>query len=375
MPDPTSCVFTGAHYMRLPPATGSRSTGSIFGECVNCGFVKRYPAGWRGSRSGKGKTRRTEQPVRVWELPAVVSDGIGWGAAVDGVFHLRQGAIRDLERVALQLEASSLFADRFVRNLEVIGDIDIERDAATLRPIAWEASPTTLAGLADGTWLLVGRRSRHMSTLLGGLAADYGGGVSGMTEAVGPPRTILNLPAASSIHSLAVNLSEASELDVHVSEDAGAAIASVLPPLSTVLAGLPRVPVPAARRIRQWDAAVARWSDVRRADRPGSYQFWGFSRRYGIRSDEDMDSHSMALADSRTARYVGALRSGHPLVVFNESSNLLVVPLGADLPGLYGRAAALAGGYLPVPDEAKGVAIYRGVPRPVADALMHAVFS
>ena len=48
---------------------------------------------------------------------------------------------------------------------------------------------------------------------------------------------------------------------------------------------------------------------------------------------------------------------------------MLVVPLGADLPGLYGRVAALCSGRAPVVSVKTRSIGYRDVPRWVADAL------
>lgn len=61
---------------------------------------------------------------------------------MDGLVHVGGGTISFLERLALQVEGSSLFVDEFLRALEVLGHLQVQRDE-DLRPVAFEAPPTT----------------------------------------------------------------------------------------------------------------------------------------------------------------------------------------------------------------------------------------
>jgi len=58
-----------------------------------------------------------------------------------------------------------------------------------------------------------------------------------------------------------------------------------------------------------------------------------------------------------------------PLLAYNKATEELKVPLGADLPGLYGRAAVLASGLLPV--VTGGQLTYQHVPADLAGHLAH----
>ena len=74
------------------------------------------------------------------------SAGREWSTAFDALLHTGGGSWSQLERIALQLEPTALFVDHFARTLEVLGHVDVRRDASTMQPVQWEVSPTTLAG-------------------------------------------------------------------------------------------------------------------------------------------------------------------------------------------------------------------------------------
>ena len=68
-------------------------------------------------------------------------------------------------------------------------------------------------------------------------------------------------------------------------------------------------------------------------------------------------------------KHLAALHSGSPLVAYAPQSETLVVPMGADLPGLYGRVAVLCSGRPPMKSPRTRSLAYRDVPLDVAEAL------
>jgi len=50
---------------------------------------------------------------------------------------------------------------------------------------------------------------------------------------------------------------------------------------------------------------------------------------------------------AQLVKHIEAQRMGRPMVGYYPNKRLLTVPIGADLPGLYGRAAVLSSGCLP----------------------------
>ena len=81
---------------------------------------------------------------------------------------------------------------------------------------------------------------------------------------------------------------------------------------------------------------------------------------------EDVAEMRATLGDARIVKYLAAADAGRSLVGYHEGAKILYVPLGADLPGLYGRAAALASGYPPLENEEENILEYRRVPPELA---------
>ena len=60
------------------------------------------------------------------------------------------------------------------------------------------------------------------------------------------------------------------------------------------------------------------------------------------------------LGDARIVKYLAAADSRHALIGYHSKSQVLYVPLGADIPGLYGRAAVLSSGCPPQENHREG---------------------
>jgi hypothetical protein len=75
----------------------------------------------------------------------------------------------------------------------------------------------------------------------------------------------------------------------------------------------------------------------------------------------------VALTNVQVAKHVANAWAGDPLARYDTDSSSVVVPLGADLPGLWGRALALSSGRQPVAREDARALQYPSVTREVAD--------
>lgn len=84
---------------------------------------------------------------------------------------------------------------------------------------------------------------------------------------------------------------------------------------------------------------------------------------------------SALVGDARLVKFAAALDVGLPLVGYDQAARVLYVPLGADLPGLYGRAAVLASGHPPLENTNEHLLEYRSVPSHVAARLCHLLMS
>lgn len=365
------CVESGRHVMLLPEAT---KRGSIQGICDNCGLVKRYPATWSDANS-HGRPARGERPrPRVVFAPPVRSAddmGADWASVVDSVFYLRAGRDADIGRLAAQLpladasDTPSIATDRLLRALEAAAHLEVVRTPDG-RPVTWQVAPPSLAGLGAGTFALTGWRSAaYLGTLAD--AVQAAGGAFEAGSALGAPPVVLVRGLDADALREACAVFELDPLPV-VIEDAGAQLARALPPLSSVLEALPGLPIPATRTLKWWDPLAARWQRTSSA-RAGGMQFAGFRTVYGFVYAEG-GRLRMKPGDTRLVKHLSALAAKIPLVVHSPDKDQLVVPMGADLPGLYGRAAVLAAGRLPVVNERMGALIYEPVPGEVATTLI-----
>jgi hypothetical protein len=376
-----SCATTGAHRLDVQEVRGGgRRAGEVDGTCRNCGLIKRYPATWgrltalRRAEQGHGGVERqiaSLQPLRSLPLRPI-SDGAlasAADAALDSLMYLAAGRASQMALIASQLEASSLFEARFVRALEALGHLEFSRDEC-LRVVGWEATHPTLVELPDSRgFLLVGCAGRTTIAKIADAVGRAQGELRLDVDGLGLPRRVAVGVDRASVASVVAEVGLLPNGDLHVSLDTARRLASLLPPLSSVIGELPvrRIPPHQSRAI--FDIATASWRAVDRVDGPGGYRFEGYGVSYGVR----VSSHpigEIAIADSSLARFGAAQLAGEPLASYLPDQSALVVPLGADLPGLYGRAAVLASGWLPRRSEAGRALCYRDIPVQVADRIV-----
>ena len=367
--NPSSCAVTGQHRWNLPMVTGAAQV--LEGICEGCGLQKRYPANWIELKRARSRGRRRQvahvhHEIPKWTIAEGATSAVDWSAVMDGVFHLGAGPIRDLERLAAHLDPGAVFLHSFLRTLEATGDIDIARDPGSLEATDWQAAPLSFAGLDEPTWLVVGRRGRRATRAIELLSKRQGGRVEWQAAREGPRLLVLKGLDELAVRRLASSLDNAAIVPF-----AGRRMAGALPSLSTVLAGLPIGPQPPAKRIERWDSSTARWSAVQRVNRAGGFRFTSHSVRYGLVTKDQVGDHRMRIADTRLARYGGTLEAGDSLVTYEPKGSLLVVPMGAQLPGLYERAIVLSSGHLPQVNEKQGTTVYEGVSVEIAATIAH----
>ena len=107
---------------------------------------------------------------------------------------------------------------------------------------------------------------------------------------------------------------------------------------------LPATSLIGARNIERWDPLTTRFEPSRDSGVPGAYRLKGFTRSYIYRRPDDIGAMRAIVGDAGLVKYAAALDTGLSLVGYDSDAEVLYVPLGADLPGLYGRAAVLASG-------------------------------
>ena len=373
-PDNRSCMVTGGHLMALE--TARRGVGTVEGVCRYCGLVKRYPA-----FRGKAKSRRSRSTavipprIDVSELPPVrATNSIDWAAAFDAVCHVGSGPASALGRIAAQMEGSSLFGDAFERRLEQLGHIEIERSTGSLRATSWEVVEPLLIGLNDGSATVAGFRSSGMMLAVEDHVRECEGTL--LVERMDAP-PVIQIAGLSDgdLEDLAALMGAATDKSARFIRRAARQLCAMLPALSEARQSLPLTTLTGAPSYEKWNTATARFEPAQHSSSAGAFRLSGATRAYIYRTPEDVDTMRATLGDARIVKYLAAADAGRPLIGYDEAARVLYVPLGADLPGLYGRAAVLCSGWPPRENLEERLLEYRGVTPDVAAQLSHLLMS
>jgi len=263
------------------------------------------------------------------------------------------GSSTELARLVRQVDDSALTVDEIARSLETVGHINVEREATTFTISRWEMAPKQLIGLADSTWMPVGSWTRTDVGLLRELVNGDGGNVTIDVEGWIPRRIVSNIDAAT-VEAIA------ERLDAHLVPDAGRSLLAVLPRLSEAVETLSTSTAEAVFDAEWFDAGQASWIKVESITAPGAYcRRNGYVSAYYLRTASDVTAGKLRRADARTVKHAAA--GSRPIVGYDASARRLLVPLGADLPGLYGRAVAQSSGHPPRRVDGRPLLAYQDV--------------
>lgn len=365
-----SCIRTGAHHMMLPTVT--TDSHSIEGVCRYCGLVKAYPTRYRARRTRPKATGQVAPKVQVGVMPRVRTEqSIDWDVAFDAVCHVGSGSIGSLERITSQMENADLSVDMFVRRLEVLGHIEVERSLATLTPSTWQMNDPTLLELENGQLVFVGFRCERVMVAIEDSVYQEGGELVISNTSGAPPHVTLQGLDELAVKKVLASISNAARRPSRMIRSAGRALATVLQPLSLVRAGLPRTSTISARSYERWNSVTARFEPAADAGSTGAFRLSTAGRTYIYREPADLGKMEATLGDARIVKYLAAADAGQSLIGYAEDRQILYVPLGADLPVLYGRAAVLCAGKPPFENTEEQIVEYHGVPADVAAHLNH----
>ena len=361
-----SCIRTGAHRFQLPTVRpGPPTSAFVDSECETCGFQKRFP-----TRARKKRDRATSKPaaLNLAAVPPVASHATAEDSATafDALCHLGGGSFSSMERVASQVDGSALFGDTFLRDLEVLGHVEVARSDGH-RPSRWAMTPPVLVPLPGDVYWLVGWRSNAMLDALGAAAELWGGALQrGYDDGI--PRVTLTGIARDLVPEVVAEVPFEGPHPT-VSTVTPESLTHDLPPLSRITSMLTRVPIPAFASAERWDTDSASWRPTGWLDEEGAYRLRGLTTRYGLRSQRAVLEGTIAFAGVHLVKHIANAMAHDPLAGYHGATSSIVVPLGADLPGLYGRAVVLASGRLPNALPKHRLLQYAQVTKAVADTL------
>ena len=359
---PESCMVTGRHRFQLPKDTGERpKSPTLQGECTTCGLVRRFAATpWAAT---KRKSQEKQAVHRAIELPPISrSTGPDLRVVFDAICHVGQGSYRDLERITAHIEGGDFQADNFLRACEVVGHIDVSRDEL-LQVSNWAVNAPTITPTGAKEWTLIGFCSRSMLEAIRSLLG---------TEAVaehqehGELRTVLRVDS----DSIDSKRGELEALGIQVRETSPALeVATRMPPLSQIENGLHRISLPGYRSLARWEVESAAWVPTDSLASPGAYRLRDFRSLYVVRSQQDLERGTAGVGTAQLVKHIASGWASSRLVGYHTKTASVLTPLGADLPGLYGRALALCSGRAPVKHEKSRLVQYTMVEREVADVI------
>lgn len=369
--EPGDCFRTGAHRIALPTYYGSTSAASVEGVCRQCGITKRFPAHYRARRTtSKNRVRFDAPSFDPTRIEPVDEKPVEADVVLDGLSYVRAGKAHALEQLSLQVERSQMFVDRFVRGLESLGHLEVERDVRTFVPINWEVAPATLLQTKPEAFVLAGFRSRSLLAALERAASENQAFVEQRRQEKAPDRIRVAGCDTSGAELIARQIFDETGIAPRIVTDGAVSLARLLPPLSSVFGALTRSAMVAYSSVNRWDEELARWISVGDASAPGTYRLVGSRTVYCLRDEDDLKNGTMQRGDARLVKHLASSGAGFSLLGYDEGTETLYVPLGAELPGLYSRVAVLASGLVPVDDLNQRLTAYPFVPADVAACLM-----
>ena len=356
-PPASDSVFTGSHHWEIER---HRQGMKDRAECVKCGRVRLYSATAR-QRKAVPVASYAQAPLRHLNFGEPASD-ISGESLLDALTWLGGGSPAELARVVRQVFDSALTVDEIVRTLEVLGHVSVVRDPETFAVERWAMGPRCLAGLADGTWMTIGAWSRNDVAALDEVSAEYGSTVQLNTSDWIPRRVVADLDEldAGDVGEL---------LDASVEPQLGRRLLGQLPRLTAASDALHRTSSEGIYDAEWFDPQQARWVKTQSVGQPGAYRTKrGFVSMYFLRTATDIIKGQVRRGDPRVVKHLANV--SRPIVGYDADSRRLFVPLGADLPGLYGRALTLQSGRPPSKVQGKALLAYPSVDEDVASALV-----
>jgi hypothetical protein len=371
-----SCLMGGSHRYQLPEADravmlGKRKPSKIDARCMSCGFERWFPPHLRKARPKGAAPKPTVIDAAAPRVAKPDIAAIAEATApdmdllLDALTYSGGGGWALFERLAQQVGEEPWFALEAARTLSSLGHIDLVVDLLSGRPTQWAVSPPTLCTTRGGAVLCGARSSRLLERLRQDVEA-IGGAIEIDANAAAPATVRVMGIDNADVADIAQSLSASVGFEVHASQGGARAIAAALPTLSELRNALPTLTWPAVS-LERFDLRANKWEQAAAIDRGGAYKFVTRPLRYGFVANRD-GSGDVVAGDNRLVKWLAAQAEGLNLLAYDAERELLITRLGAQLPGLYERAAVLSSGFAPV-RRVDGTVAYREVPADVAATL------
>lgn len=372
-----SCFGTSRHNFELPAAVASKSgwgfqknkSANIEGKCIHCGLIKKFAANqWVAEKRKVNRDKKlkkdnftagiVEQKISTvvpQEVVPIDNLKVNYGNLIDGVMHFGGGSGAQLESLAASMDPGALFKYEFSQNLTQLAIIDCRLDDY-FQITSWEVAPTSIVscGLGGKENVITGFASKALLNSIKILISKNNQIRFEDSDKFSLPRIVG--ATEDEIKSIA------GELNIPYSAAPTIEMLRLLPPIMAVAALLPQKAVPGYESVAKFEASSNSWVDTANIESVGAYRARGdYRNRYVIRVQDDLNSNSVRFVSAEFAKHFQAAISGTPLMAYDSETQNLMVPIGAPLPGLYGRACVLASGRLPVKGSSKTNLMYPNI--------------
>jgi hypothetical protein len=364
------CFVNGAHNFELPMAPPSRTRNNlqrspsnfIDGICKYCGIRKKFAATpWAAERKkvinkNVVATQRVEQilsRVNISSFPSIEANKISWNILLDSIMHMGGGNFSSLESIANNIDTSALFKYEFINHLDQLAIIDMEYDDY-FEMVSWEVSPKCIVTTLDG-FFLTGYWS-HNEWI-------------NIQHIFGKNRAIEEIGTQTFSRKMLINVNEEELVNINNSgieyslvDNACTNILKMLPTISAAISDLPMKPLLGFEVAERFIPEINSWVETEDLYSVGGYRLTHeYRRRYIVRNQSDIENRTVRYCNPEISKHFASSQFGKPLFFYIREKKQLICPLGARLPGLYGRALVLASGTMPDSDTTGKYVIYNNI--------------
>lgn len=369
--DPTSCFYTGAHYFKISEIHwGVRPPRGILNmRCETCGVSKVQSAipvylwNRKPATPKSGSTSEHLRPLNFQIVPRVPLQSLGkWDFAYEAMCYLRHGKSSDIETILNQLASDEDFnAERFMHGSQILGLVDLSLDEY-FRLKEWSISPACVVMTSETSGFLSGFRSADLLEKIESQITLVGGSLKQIKNKDLPSSWIFEVlnPEAIS-QSLNGILDPVTKLPIRIVRHVAETIAHGVGSISQLFKVSPKISVPPYIRLKRWDHWQTKWVTTDNARLAGAIQYDGYGNKYTY-SDVDVEIDGLVTSGSvRTVKHKVAQAANSPLVYYSDVDKQFYARLGAELPGLFGRALVASSGLAPREDLVQRVVVYSGI--------------
>jgi hypothetical protein len=279
--------------------------------------------------------------------------------------HRGGGSDGYISSVASNVDPSPLFRHEFVRTLEQIAHIDVSRDS-NFQIESWEINPSIIVKTKEDFFLTGYWPTSYWSGLISILGADS---VFDVPE----PGTASRMTIKSASIKEIEDALEELEIGAEIVDSPSRTMLEILPDIRLAALGLSDTGSSIFDEVCIYSPDQNAWVPISesRPTKVGGYRISSaYRHQYVVVTPDDLENRRIRYCSVEFAKfYASATSMKKPLFSYRKDQQMLLVPKGASLPGMYGRAAVMASGYLPKPDASGRYLIYAGISIELAELL------